>query len=154
MRLEEAEVDFLFLCEGANVKFVSMYVESLFDADQRFNGRVVKFSYTGENSNHELTAFIAFDESEAWSLFTARMGLTERLDYVDKAVFEVLRSRDSPARINLNEIYNSNFEYTYRLFKEENYGYLMVNAGGTIAYQLNLDKNLIKSPDVWKPGEW
>lgn len=57
MRLEEAEVDFLFLCEGANVKYVSRYVESLFDADQRFDGRVVKFSYMGEKSNHELTAF-------------------------------------------------------------------------------------------------
>ena len=62
--------------------------------------------------------------------------------------------RTSPARINLGETYDSKFEYTYRLFKEEEYGYLMVNAGGTIAYQINVDKKLIKSPEVWNPGEW
>ena len=154
MRLAEAEVDFLFLAEGANVKYVSMYVDSLFDVNQKFDGRVVKFSYTGQDSNHELTVFIAFDESEAWSLFTMRTGLTERLEYVDKAVFKVLLERTSPARINLGETYDSNFEYTYKLFKEEEYGYLMVNAGGTIAYQINVDKKLIKSPEVWNPGEW
>ena len=154
MRLAEAEVDFLFLAEGANVKYVSMYVDSLFDVNQKFDGRVVKFSYTGQDSNHELTVFIAFDESEAWSLFTMRTGLTERLEYVDKAVFKVLLERTSPARINLGETYDSNFEYTYKLFKEEEYGYLMVNAGGTIAYQINMDKKLLKSPKSWNPGEW
>jgi len=154
MRLEAAKVDFLFLIEGENVKFVSKYVENLFGVDHKFDGRVVKFTYTGQDSNHELTVFIAFDESEVWSLFTMGMGLTERLNYVDKEVFEILRARQSPARINLGEIYNSNFEYTYKLFKEEEYGYLMVNAGGTIAYQINMDKKLLKSPKSWNPGEW
>ena len=153
MRLSEAEIDIMFITKGKSVEYINKNAESMFGERNKFDGRVVKIIYTGQSSFSELSVFVAFDESESFTLFTMRAGFDMRLNYVDSAVYQYL-GQVSPPMISRTEGYNTQYEYTYTLFKEDEYGYLMVNSSGTKAYKININQKLIKSLETWNSGEW
>ena len=137
MRLSDAEVNILFVTEGQNV---------LYTADTiKFDGRIVKIIYTGQSSYSEVSVFVGFDESESFTLFTMRTGFDMRLNYVDQAVYQYL-GRMSPSVLSPAEGYNTQYEYTYSIFTD-NDGYIMENASGTKAYKVNISEHLIESGD-------
>ena len=158
MRLAEAEIDIMFITKGENVEYINESADSMFDERNRFDGRVVKLIYTGQSSSSELSVFVAFDDAESWTLFTMQAGsgtaVEFRLNYVLNAVHKHLALNSSLSMLPYTEGYDTQYEYTYKLFKEDEYGYLMVNASHTKAYQINVKEKLIKSPETWKPGEW
>ena len=154
MRLEEAEIDIMFITKGERVEYIYEKADRFFDDKGRFEGRVVKLIYTGQSSFSELSVFVAFDDAESWTLFTMKSGLELRLNYVLNAVHKHLALNLSPPKLSHMEGYDTQYEYTYKLFKEVEYGYLMVNSMGTKAYQINKSKSQIKSPETWNPGEW
>ena len=133
MRLADAEVDILFVTKGTNV----LYINENF----KFDGRIVKIIYTGQSSHSELSVFVAFDESESFTLFTMRTGFDMRLNYVDQAVYQYL-GRMSPSVLSPAEGYNTQYEYTYSIFTD-NDGYIMENSSGTKTYRININQNRI-----------
>ena len=152
MRLAEAEIDIMFITKGESVEYINESANSMFDERNKFDGRVVKIIYTGQSSYSELSVFVAFDEAESFTLFTMGAGFDMRLNYVDSAVYQYL-GKVSPPLLSRAEGYNTQYEYTYSLFKED-YGYLMVNASSTKTYQINESKMLIKSSEPWEPSTW
>ena len=137
MRLADAEVDILFVTKGTNVLYINENV--------KFDGRIVKIIYTGQSSHSELSVFVAFDEAESFSLFTMRAGFDIRLNYVDRAVYQYLGTM-RPSVVSSSEGHNTQYEYTYSIFSENN-GYIMENASGTKAYKVNISERLIESGD-------
>ena len=133
MRLADAEVDILFVTKGTNVLYINENV--------KFDGRIVKIIYTGQSSHSELSVFVAFDESESFTLFTMRTGFDMRLNYVDQAVYQYL-GRMSPSVLSPAEGYNTQYEYTYSIFTD-NDGYIMENSSGTKTYRININQNRI-----------
>jgi len=154
MRLKEAEIDIMFITQGSDVEYIHERADIFFGDEGRFDGRIVKLIYTGQTTSRELSVFVAFDDEESWTLFTMKIGLELRLNYVLNSVHKHLAMDSSPPMLSPMEGYDTQYEYTYKLFKEVEYGYLMVNSMGTKAYQINKSKNQIKSTKTWSPGEW
>jgi hypothetical protein len=138
MRLADAEVDILFVTKGTNV----LYINENF----KFDGRIVKIIYTGQSSHSELSVFVAFDDEESWALFTMKIGLELRLNYVLNSVHKHLAMDLSPPMLSPMEGYDTQYEYTYSIFTD-NDGYIMENASGTKAYKVNISERLIESGD-------
>lgn len=148
MRLKDAEVDIMFISNGSNVEYINKQSNHLFDGD-RLDGRIVKITYISQTDHSKVDAFVAFDGQDSYTMFTMQVGIEQRLNYVINAVFqEIVMDYLSPT-----SGYDTKYEYTYKLFKED-YGYLMVNAGGAKAYQVNEKKMLVKSSEAWEPGIW
>jgi hypothetical protein len=148
MRLKDAEVDIMFISKGNNIEYINKQSNHLFDGD-KLDGRVAKITYTSQIDHSEVDVFVAFDDGDSYMMFTMRSGIEQRFNYVINAVYqEIVMDYLSPA-----SGYDTNYEYTYKLFKED-YGYLMVNASATKAYQVNKNKMLVKSSKTWEPGTW
>ena len=152
MRLEKAEIDIMFITKGESVEYINESADRMFDDKGDYDGRVVKIIYTSQTSSSELSVFVAFDESESFTLFTMREGFDMRLNYVDSAVYQYL-GQVSPPILSRTERYNTQYEYTYSLSKQAKYGYIMVNSTGTKAYKININQKLIKYTGEWSIRE-
>jgi hypothetical protein len=149
MRLNEAEIDIMFISSMDNILYIHENVEQFFDTNGKFDGRLVRIVFKGQSSGNELSVFVAFDESESWQLFTMQVGIEMRLNYVINSVHKYLTIDYSPQILSGYEGYNTQYEYTYKLFNQEPYGYFMANSGGTKSYKINKNLKLIKSQETW-----
>ena len=155
MRLFEAKVDIMFISSMDNILYVHENIEKFFDEEGEFDGRLIKIVYIGQSSGNELSVFVAFDEGESWQLFMGSPGLPLqggveiRFNYVINAVHKHLSIDTSPQILSSYEGYNTQYEYTYKLFQQEPYGYFMANAMGTKSYKVNKNLKLIKSQEKW-----
>ncbi|MBL7005290.1 MAG: hypothetical protein ISR69_14825 [Gammaproteobacteria bacterium] len=148
MRLKDAEVDIMFISKGNNIEYINKQSNHLFDG-HKLDGRVAKITYTSQIDHSDVDVFVAFDDQDSYTMFTMQVGIEQRLNYVINAVYqEIVMDYLSPA-----SGYDTKYEYTYKLFKED-YGFLMVNASATKAYQVNESKMLVKSSKTWEPGTW
>ena len=104
-----------------------------------------------------MSVFVAFDDAESWTLFTAQAGLGAavefRLNYVLNAVHKHLVLNSSPPMLSPIEGYDTQYEYSYNLSKQANYGYMMVNSRGSKAYKININQKLIKYTGEWSIRE-
>jgi len=148
MRLKDAEVDIMFISNGNNVEYINNRSDRLFDGD-KLDGRIVKITYISQVDHSETDVFVAFDDQDSYTMFTMQIGIEQRLNYVINAVYQEIVID----YLSTTSGYDTKYEYTYKLFKED-YGYLMVNARHTKAYQINENKMLIKSSERWEPGTW
>jgi hypothetical protein len=78
-----------------------------------------------------------------------QVGIEMRLNYVINSVHKYLTIDYSPQILSGYEGYNTQYEYTYKLFNQEPYGYFMANSGGTKSYKINKNLKLIKSQETW-----
>jgi len=148
MRLKDAEVDIMFISKGNNVEYINKRSDRLFDGD-RLDGRVAKITYTSQMDHSDVDVFVAFDDQDSYMMFTMQTGIEQRFNYVINAVYQEI----GIDYLSPTSGYDTKYEYTFKLFKED-YGYLMVNARGTKAYQVNENKMLVKSSESWEPGVW
>lgn len=155
MRLLEAEVDVMFISSMDNILYFHENIEKLFDKDGEFEGRIVKITYIGQSSENELSVFVGFDDAESFQLFMASPGggmneLAElRLNIVINAVHKHLINDTSPKILSEYEGYDTKYEYTYKLSKQENYGYFMVNGMSTKSYKVNQELGQIRFQENW-----
>jgi hypothetical protein len=149
MRLEEAEVDIMFIVKDNTVTYINSVSGHLFatddDGDESLKGRVVNFVFKGQSGTIEI--FVAFDEDDAYTMFTMRAGMQERLDFVARAIFQRFSKSNIGNTFSFTDNYATQYQYTFKLFHKTN-RYFMVNNAQSQAYLI--DKNGIKRNDVDK----
>lgn len=149
IRLEDADVDVLFIVKNNNVIYINDETEHLFvkdkDNDKKLNGRVVNFVFTEESGSSVVEVFTAFDDTDSYTMFTLKSGLLERLNYVAQALFKYFSENTSQNVFSPVERYSTQYNYTFKLYRK-NEKYFMVNNTQTQAYLL--DKFGIKRDDV------
>ena len=148
MRLKDAEVDIMFISEGDNVEYINKQSDHLFDGD-KLDGRIAIITYISQIDHSKVDVFVVFDDQDSYMMFKMKSGIEQRFNYVINAVYQEIAFD----YLSLTSGYDTKYEYTYKLFKED-YGYLMVNTRGTKAYQVNKNKMLVKSSETWEPGTW
>ena len=148
IRLNEAEVDVMFIVKNNQVIYINDSVSHLFkvdkDGDKKLDGRIVKFDYKAKNNNL-IEVFIAFDESDSYTMFTMGAPVSERFNYVAKAVLEYFYERDIQNVFIFTEEYELQFEHAFKLY-EKNQRYFMVNNSQSKSFIIEKNK-ILKSYD-------
>ncbi len=149
MRLEEAEVDILFIVRDDNVVFINEEADHLFetdkDGDETLNGRVVNFVFSGQSDGAVIEVFVAFDDSDSYTMFTLQAGTVERLNYVAQAIFKYFAENGIQNVFSPVEQYATQYVYTFKLYRK-NEKYFMVNNSQTQAYLI--DESTILRDDI------
>lgn len=149
MRLEEAEVDIMFIVKDNVVTYINGVSGHLFktddDGDEELQGRVVNFVFQGKSGTVEV--FVAFDEQDAYTMFTMRAGMQERLDFVARAIFQRFAQNNIGNTFSFTDQYATQYQYTFKLFHKSN-RYFMVNNAQSQAFLV--DRNGIQRNNVDK----
>jgi hypothetical protein len=129
IRLNEAQVDVMFIVKNNQVIYINDAASNLFrvdkDGDKKLDGRIVKFDYKSKN-NSIVEVFIAFDESDSYTMFTMGVPTSERFNYVSKAVLKYFYEKNIPTVFKFTEEYELQFEHAFKLYQKEQQ-YFMVN---------------------------
>jgi hypothetical protein len=140
MRLDDAEVDIMAIVKNNQVIYVNHSADHLFEldkgGDKKLDGRIVKISLKGQSNEDLIEFFVAFDDSDSYTMFTLNTGRDERLNYVSSSIFKVF---SESRRFNLftdSEGYFSQYEYTFKLYQKGNQLFLL-NSGQTQAYLID-----------------
>lgn len=144
IRLNEAEVDVMFIVINNQVIYINDAASHLFkvdkDGDKKLDGRIVKFDYKAKHNNL-VEVFIAFDESDSYTMFTMGAPTSERFNYVAKAVLEYFYEKDIQNVFIFTEEYSLQFEHAFKLYQKEQQ-YFMVNNSQSKVFIIN--KNQIQ----------
>lgn len=144
MRLNEAEVDVMFIVKNNQIIYINNAASHLFtvdkDGDKKLDGRIVKFDYKDKNNNL-IEVFIAFDESDSYTMFTMGAPTGPRFNYVAQAVLEYFFENDISNVFIFTEEYSLQFEHAFKLYQKEQQ-YFMVNNSQSKAFIIN--KNQIQ----------
>ncbi len=157
MRLEDAEVDIMFIVKNDQVKYINGELDHLFtldkDGDKKLDGRVVNMVFTGLSDNNIIEIFVVFDDSDSYTMFTLGVGRDERLNYVAQAIFKYFVDHQIEDVFSFTQQYASQYRYTFKLY-QKNEKYFMVNNGQSQAYLID-DHSIKKgSGDDIKPEFW
>lgn len=140
MRLHEAEVDILFVVKNDDVIFINSDADHLFaednDGDEKLDGRVVNFVFSGQSDNALIEVFVAFDESDSYTMFTLQAGMNERLNYVAQSIFNHFSENGIENVFSPVERYATQYVYTFKLYRK-NDQYFMVNNSQTKGYLID-----------------
>ncbi|MFG5410602.1 hypothetical protein ABXN37_23950 [Piscinibacter sakaiensis] len=149
LRLEDVDVDVLFIARDGQVVFVNDKVEHLFeidrDGDKKLNGRVVNIAFRSKDSVVE--TFVAFDDSDSYSMFTMGVGRQERLDLVARSIFQYFGRNSFHELFSSTAQYSTQYIYVFKLY-QKGARYFMVNASQSAAYLI--DGNRLKREGVDK----
>jgi len=149
MRLEDAEVDILSIVRNNNVIYVNEEADHLFEpdryGDEKLDGRVVNFVFSGQSEGTVIEIFVAFDDSDSYTMFTLQAGMIERLNFVAQAIFNYFAETGIQNIFSPVEGYSTQYIYTFKVYRK-NGKYLMVNNTQTQAYLI--DKSAIMRDDV------
>ena len=148
MRLQEAGVDILFIVNDNNVIYVNEEADHLFetdkDGDEKLDGRVVNFVFSGQSTGSVIEIFVAFDDSESYTMFTLEAGTEERLNFAAQAIFKYFAENGIEVFSPI-ELYAGQYVYTFHLYRK-NEKFFMVNNSQTQAYLI--DGSIILRDDV------
>jgi hypothetical protein len=149
MRLEDAEVDILFIIKNNKVKYINNEANNLYivdnDKEKKLDGRVVVFEFTGQSDNSVIEVFVAFSDADSYTLFTLQVGMVERLTYVAQAIFKYFSDYSIKNIFSPVEVYSTQYVYTFKLYCRCQ-KYFMINNTQTQAYLI--DKAGIERDDV------
>ena len=157
MRLEEAGVDILFIVRDNAVIYINGEADRLFvtnkDGDEKLDGRVVNFVFSGQSDGTVIEVFVAFDDSESYTMFTLKVGMMIRLNYVAKAIFKCFQDTGIKDVFSPFEQYATQYIYTFHLYKKDE-KYFMVNNHQTQAYLIDASTILRDDVDEIKSIFW
>lgn len=146
MKLEQAEVEIMFITKGRDLLYLNDQSSHLFsfdkDGDKKLNGRVVRYIFTPLRGGSKVEIFVAFDEEDSYTMFTLQAGLELRLNFVTQAIFE---SNRLTGVFEPGVMYSTQQHYAFKVY-EKNSRYFMVNNSGTQAFLV--DKSGISRGDT------
>ncbi len=149
IRLEDAEVDILAIVRNNNVVYFNDEAEHLFildrDGDEKLDGRVVNFVFSGQEDSDVVEIFVAFDDSDSYTMFTLQSGMMDRLNYVTQAIFKYFSEANIQNVFSPIERYSTQYVYTFKVYRKNDM-YFMTNNGQTQAYLI--DKSGIMRDDI------
>ncbi|RVT46319.1 hypothetical protein EMM73_10135 [Rheinheimera sediminis] len=157
IRLEEAEVDILAIVRDNKVVYLNSEAEHLFvidkDGDEKLDGRVVNFVFSGQLEGEHIELFVAFDDSDSYTMFTLKMGIMERLNYVAQAIFKHFVAAGLKNIFSTTENYFIQYIYTFKVYRK-NGKYFMVNNSQTQAYLIDDSSIMRDDVDKIKSAFW
>ena len=140
MRLEEAEVDILAIVRNDKVIYLNSEADDLFvrdkDGDEKLDGRVVNFVFSGQSEGACIEFFVAFDDSDSYTMFTLQAGMMERFNYVAQAIFKYFAEAGSKNIFSITDRYSTQYIYTFKAYRKSG-KYFMVNNAQTQAYLID-----------------
>lgn len=140
IKLQKSEANILFIVRDNIVIYVNEDVDFLFekdkDGDEKLNGRVVNFVFSGQSRGVVTEIFVAFDDSDSYAMFTLQSRTVEQLNYVAQAVFEYLAENGIKNVFLPAEKYAVQYIYTFKLYRK-NDRYFMINNSQTQAYLID-----------------
>lgn len=140
MRLEEAEVDILAIVRNNKVIYLNSEEDHLFvrdkDGDEKLDGIVVNFVFSGRSDNNKIELFVAFNESDSHTMFALQAGVNERLDYVSNSIFEYFSENKIENVFSQEECYSTQYIYTFKVYRSDDHLF-MVNSSQTNGYLIN-----------------
>jgi hypothetical protein len=146
LRLKKAEVEILFIVRNDSVIYVNSEADHLFEKDkdgnEKMNGRVVNFIFSGQPTQNTIEMFVAFDDSYSYTRFDLQ---TEKLNYVAQTIFKYFAEVGIRNVFSPIENYSTQYIYTFKLYRK-NGKYFMINISETQAYLI--DKSSIKRDGV------
>lgn len=137
MRLNEAEVDVMFIIKGNIPLYINDQSSHLFsldkDGDRKLNGRVVHYIFKPQRGGDKIEMFVAFDEDDSYTMFTLRANLEDRLNYVTQAIFSFFESNRLTGVFEPGVPYATQYQYTFKLY-QKNDRYFMINNSRSQAF--------------------
>ncbi|TWO22805.1 hypothetical protein [Campylobacter hyointestinalis] len=126
-RLNDAEVDLMFIVKNNQVVYINYNSEHLFikdkDGDLKLDGKIVRYRYYTDNENIEI--FVAFDDQDSYTLFTMCAGVEYRLQYVAISIMEYFTKINISNLFSYTENYKVEYEYPYNLYRKANRFYVI-----------------------------
>lgn len=138
MHLKDAEVDVVAIVKNSQVVYINEHLNRLFTSSStgKFDGRVVKFNFRGTQDS-SVDVFVAFNEQDAYTLFTLNFGRNDKFNYVSQALIRYFNEIDIASSLfSAHTEYATQQEYAYKLFNEGS-GYYMINNSRTKTYTIN-----------------
>lgn len=140
IKLQKSEANILFIVRDNIVIYINEDVDFLFekdkDGDEKLNGRVVNFVFSGQLRGVVTEIFVAFDDSDSYAMFALQSRTVEQLNYVAQAVFEYLAENSIKNVFLPAEKYAVQYIYTFKLYRK-NDKYFMINNSQTQAYLID-----------------
>lgn len=158
IRLDDAEVDIMFIVKNNNTIYINEESDHLFtidsDGDKKLDGRIVNITFSDPSMQDVVEVFVAFDESDSYTLFTLRMMFQERLDYVCKVIYQYF-SNNYPDIVFSKKVkgHSSQYIYTFKLYKKYD-RYFMINNGQNQAYLIDKSGIIRDDVDIIKKEFW
>ena len=141
MHLKDAEVDVVAIVKNSHVVYINEHLNrlSISSSTGKFDGRVVKFNFRGIQDSSSVDVFVAFNEQDAYTLFTLNLGRDERFNYVSQALIGYFKDIGIASSLfSAHTDYATQQEYAYKLFNEGS-SYYMINNSRTKTYTINWD---------------
>jgi hypothetical protein len=149
IRLEQAEVDIMFITKGHEILYLNDQSSHLFsfdkDGDRKLNGRVVRYIFTPQRGDSKIEIFVAFDEEDSYAMFTLQANLEARLNFVTQAIFSFFESNRLTGVFEPAVPYSTQYHYAFKVY-EKNSRYFMINNSRTQAFLV--DKSGISTGDA------
>lgn len=141
MHLKDAKVDVVAIVKNSQVVYINEHLNRLFTSSStgKFDGRVVKFNFRGIQDNSSVDVFVAFNEQDAYTLFTLNFGRDDKFNDVSQALIGYFKDIGIASSLfSAHTDYATQQEYAYKLFNEGS-GYYMINNSRTKTYTINWD---------------
>ncbi|MCC4264894.1 hypothetical protein LL240_10575 [Oceanimonas baumannii] len=137
IRLEQAEVDIMFITKGDALLYLNDQSSHLFsfdkDGDRKLGGRVVRYIFTPQRGDSKVEMFVAFEEEDSYAMFTLQANLEGRLNFVTQAIFSFFESNRLTGVFEPGVPYSTQYQYAFKLY-EKNSRYFMMNNSRSQAF--------------------
>lgn len=154
IRLGHVGVDVLFIVKNDDVIYINNNAGHLFKKEEydavELKGRVVNIVFEDQLNGTKIEFFVAFNESDAYSLFTLRDGMRERLDSVSNFIFTY---PEFGSLFSFSESYATQYLYTFKLYGKDD-KFFMINNSQSEAYLISGDKIERENVDEIKANFW
>lgn len=137
IRLEQAEVDVMFILKGNKILYINEQSSHLFsidkDGNRKLNGRIVHYIFFPLRGGDKIEMFIAFDEDDSFTMFTLRYNLEDRLNFITQEVLSFFEKNKITGVFESGVPYSTQYKYTFKLYEKYN-RYFMLNNSRTQAF--------------------
>lgn len=129
--LKEIGVNVLAIISNNEVIYINEGSDYLYeidsDGDAKLLGRSANLVLIDQATGFRLETFVAFNEEESYSLFTARIGMQERFNFLIQKLYGFYM-KNIPILLSATGNYSSQYMYTYRVYKKESSLLLLNNS--------------------------
>lgn len=134
------------IVKGGSPIYINNGAEGIFevdrDGDEKLNGRVADFIFTGNGSSEEVHVFVALDDQDSYSTFMMGSINESRLEFICNDIYKTLSDRFSQGVFSRDK-YKIKYEYVFRMYRRLGKVF-MVNSSQT--------KAIIVTDDEFKSG--
>ena len=129
--VEQTEVEILAIVSNNKVMYINQDSNHLYkidkDGDYKLLGKVANIILIDQMTDARLETFVAFDEEEAYTLFTMKMGMEDRFNYLIQYI-HAYYVKNIPNLLNPLANYATQYSYSFRVYKKNGHLCLLNNS--------------------------